>query len=294
MVQGKKSESKQRISISLHSHSDLVDRRGPIEGFEVFKLSNHDLSLASPNPLLPPGDSLSYSVPTLLHSLLGHRNAIVTVVFTLLVNIIVHKMWETDSSEKENEPSARVKQPCRRFSLAEMQSATDNFHSRNIVGRGGFGDVFRGFMDNGREIVAIKRLKQHSSQGEQQFWTEIEMLSELRHVKTVTFIPSQQINSTIVNSGRQGGRKSMMLQISLKHWQRDAFGKTRNPSKQMHLVGTSVTAPIEFTNVTLCGRLQNNDGMIFIPSPEWKKLAEPNLRVFSLTELEAATEMIWC
>ncbi|XP_047971060.1 putative receptor-like protein kinase At5g39000 isoform X1 [Salvia hispanica] len=188
MVQGKKSESKQRISISLHSRSELVARRGPIEGFEVFKLSNHDLSLASPNPLLPPGDSLSYSAPTLLQSLLGHRNAIATVVFTLMVNIVVHKMWATDSSKDENEPSARVKRPCRHFSLAEMKSATDNFHSRNIVGRGGFGDVLRGFMDNGREIVAIKRLKQRSSQGEQQFWSEVEILSELRHVNLVSLI----------------------------------------------------------------------------------------------------------
>ncbi|KAG6410875.1 hypothetical protein SASPL_128948 [Salvia splendens] len=193
MVQGKKSESKHGISISLHSQHELVDRQGPIEGFEVFKLSNHDLSLASPSPLLPPGDSPSYSIPTLLNSLLGRKNAIATVVFTKisLVIIIVHllqKMWATDFLEEEKEPSAGAKQSCRRFSLAAIRSATDNFHSRNFIGRGGFGNVHKGLIDNRREIVAVKRLKQHSSIGEQQFWTEVEMLSELRHVNLVSLI----------------------------------------------------------------------------------------------------------
>ncbi|KAL1554386.1 non-specific serine/threonine protein kinase [Salvia divinorum] len=193
LVQGKKSESKHGISISLHSQHELVDRQGPIEGFEVFKLSNLDLSLATPNPLLLPGDSPPYSIPTLLNSLLGRKNAIATVVFTkiFLVIIIVHllqKIWATDILEEENEPSSGVKRVCRRFSLAEIRSATDNFHSRNFIGRGGFGNVHKGLIDNRREIVAVKRLKQHSNQGEQQFRTEIEMLSELRHKNLVSLI----------------------------------------------------------------------------------------------------------
>ncbi|XP_047943522.1 uncharacterized protein LOC125190297 isoform X2 [Salvia hispanica] len=193
MVQGKKSESKHGISISLHSQHELVDRQGPIEGFEVFKLSNPDLSLASPNPLLTPGNSPSISITTLLNSLLGRKNAIATVVFakSFLVIIIVHllqKMWATDILEDENEPSPGAKRLCRRFSLAEIQSATDNFHSRNFIGRGGFGNVHKGLIDNRREIVAVKRSKQHSGSGEQQFWTEVEMLSELRHVNLVSLI----------------------------------------------------------------------------------------------------------
>ncbi|XP_057769109.1 receptor-like protein kinase FERONIA [Salvia miltiorrhiza] len=194
MVKGNKREGRHRICISLHSQHEFVDRQGPLEGFEVFKLSNHDLTLATPNLLPPPRDSPQHSTPTLLHSLLGRKNSIATVVFAkiFLVNIVVHllhKLWGTvDSSKEENEPSARAKQPCRRFSLAEIQSATDNFHSGCIIGKGGFGKVYKGFIDNGREIVAVKRLKPDSNQGEQQFWTEVEMLSELRHVNLVPLL----------------------------------------------------------------------------------------------------------
>ncbi|XP_057769108.1 receptor-like protein kinase FERONIA isoform X2 [Salvia miltiorrhiza] len=189
MVEGHKREGKRTISISLNSQHGR-----PLEGFEVFKLSNHDRSLASPNPL-PPNPTRDTQSQTLLHSLLGRVNAIATVVFTVicLLNIVFHlllKMRGADMTEidEENQPSARAKQLCRTFSLAEIQSATDNFYSGFIVGKGGFGKVYKGFMDNGREIVAIKRAKPDSKQGELQFWMEVETLSELRHVNLVSLI----------------------------------------------------------------------------------------------------------
>ncbi|KAL1568167.1 non-specific serine/threonine protein kinase [Salvia divinorum] len=191
MVEGHKREGTRAISVSL------VSQHMPLQGFEVFKLSNHDRSLASPNPRLPnpTRDSPSQVIPTLVHSLLGRKNAITTVVFTAicLLNVVVHlllKMRGADVTEieEESKSSARAKRLCRTFSLAEIQSATDNFKSRSIVGKGGFGIVYKGFMDNGREIVAIKRAKPDSKQGELQFWTEVETLSELRHVNLVSLI----------------------------------------------------------------------------------------------------------
>ena len=95
-------------------------------------------------------------------------------------------MTEIDDDSK---PSARTKCLCCTFSLTEIQSATNNFKSGSIAGKGGFfGIVYKGFMDNGREIVAIKRAKPDSKQGELQFWTEVETLSELRHVNLVSLI----------------------------------------------------------------------------------------------------------
>ncbi|GJZ97494.1 putative serine/threonine/dual specificity protein kinase, catalytic domain-containing protein [Tanacetum coccineum] len=49
--------------------------------------------------------------------------------------------------------------PCRRFSLAEIQLATNNFDPETIIGKGGFGKVYKGFIDDGgtRTTVAIKR-----------------------------------------------------------------------------------------------------------------------------------------
>ena len=63
-----------------------------------------------------------------------------------------------------------------------------NFDKVFIIGAGGFGDVYKGYVNGGATPVAIKRLKPGSQQGAQEFKTEIEMLSRLRHLHLVSLI----------------------------------------------------------------------------------------------------------
>ncbi|CAI0375668.1 unnamed protein product, partial [Linum tenue] len=69
----------------------------------------------------------------------------------------------------------------KRFSLRELQVASDNFSNKNILGRGGFGKVYKGRLADGT-LVAVKRLKEERTQGgELQFQTEVEMISMAVH-----------------------------------------------------------------------------------------------------------------
>ncbi|XVF20535.1 hypothetical protein REPUB_Repub12eG0008600 [Reevesia pubescens] len=69
----------------------------------------------------------------------------------------------------------------RRFQFRELQIATHNFSSKNILGKGGFGNVYKGILQDGT-IVAVKRLKDGSAAGgEIQFQTEVEMISLAVH-----------------------------------------------------------------------------------------------------------------
>ncbi|KAF6156360.1 hypothetical protein GIB67_031481 [Kingdonia uniflora] len=69
----------------------------------------------------------------------------------------------------------------RQFTLKELQLATDSFNPKNILGQGGFGNVYRGRLVDGT-IVAVKRLKDvNGSTGEIQFKTEVEMISLAVH-----------------------------------------------------------------------------------------------------------------
>ncbi|KAL5582037.1 hypothetical protein UlMin_014479 [Ulmus minor] len=69
----------------------------------------------------------------------------------------------------------------RRFQFRELQIATTNFSSKNILGKGGFGNVYKGTLYDGT-IVAVKRLKDGSALGgEIQFQTEVEMISLAVH-----------------------------------------------------------------------------------------------------------------
>ncbi|RAL46775.1 hypothetical protein DM860_005054 [Cuscuta australis] len=69
----------------------------------------------------------------------------------------------------------------RRFRLKELQLATNNFSSRNILGKGGYGVVYQGELRDGT-TVAVKRLNDgNASGGEKQLQTEIETISLVVH-----------------------------------------------------------------------------------------------------------------
>ncbi|MCE0480720.1 receptor kinase [Datura stramonium] len=97
----------------------------------------------------------------------------------------------------EEDPEVHLGQ-LQRFSLRELQVATDNFSNRNILGRGGFGKVYKGRLADG-SLVAVKRLKEERTQGgELQFQTEVEMISmavhrNLLHLRGFCMTPTERV-----------------------------------------------------------------------------------------------------
>lgn len=73
------------------------------------------------------------------------------------------------------------------FTFNELQIATQNFDEKAVIGVGGFGKVYIGTLEDGTK-VAIKRGNSGSEQGINEFQTEIQMLSKLRHRHLVSLI----------------------------------------------------------------------------------------------------------
>lgn len=71
-----------------------------------------------------------------------------------------------------------------RFRFDEIKEATGNFCRGNIIGMGGYGNVYRGVMKNGSE-VAVKRFKNCSAAGDASFAHEVEVIASIRHVNLV-------------------------------------------------------------------------------------------------------------
>ncbi|KAL7108797.1 hypothetical protein ACP275_06G135900 [Erythranthe tilingii] len=197
VVRGNKREGKRNILISFKSYNDLIDAHTFLSRLEIFKLSNSDNSLASPNPVPPARDSPSQTTVQTIFYFLCQRNAIATVAIISLVCIVVHKLQEiqeaniTEEGNKPKpkpDPSTRAERICRRFSLDEIHLATNKFSGTLQIGSGGFGKVYKGHIDEEQTTVAIKRLESSSEQGAPEFWAEIKTLPELRHVNLVPLI----------------------------------------------------------------------------------------------------------
>ncbi|XP_074567989.1 receptor-like protein kinase HERK 1 [Curcuma longa] len=74
-----------------------------------------------------------------------------------------------------------------RLSFAILQEATSNFDENRVIGVGGFGKVYKGVLRDDTQ-VAVKRGNPKSQQGINEFHTEIELLSRLRHRHLVSLI----------------------------------------------------------------------------------------------------------
>nr|GMC47587.1 inactive protein kinase SELMODRAFT_444075 [Ipomoea batatas]GME02339.1 inactive protein kinase SELMODRAFT_444075 [Ipomoea batatas]GME18770.1 inactive protein kinase SELMODRAFT_444075 [Ipomoea batatas] len=77
--------------------------------------------------------------------------------------------------------------PPRWFSYAELELATCGFSQANFLAEGGYGSVHRGVLPDG-QVVAVKQHKLASSQGDQEFCSEVEVLSCAQHRNVVMLI----------------------------------------------------------------------------------------------------------
>ncbi|XP_071707309.1 G-type lectin S-receptor-like serine/threonine-protein kinase At4g27290 [Rutidosis leptorrhynchoides] len=73
------------------------------------------------------------------------------------------------------------------FSLTKISKATNDFADDMKLGEGGFGPVYRGVLDDGREI-AVKRLSKSSRQGLNEFKNEVKFIAKLQHRNLVKLL----------------------------------------------------------------------------------------------------------
>ncbi|XP_073312240.1 G-type lectin S-receptor-like serine/threonine-protein kinase At4g27290 [Primulina huaijiensis] len=73
------------------------------------------------------------------------------------------------------------------FDLNSLTKATDNFSFQNKIGEGGFGPVYKGLLEGGKEI-AVKCLSQTSMQGVDEFKNEVTCIVKLQHRNLVRLL----------------------------------------------------------------------------------------------------------
>ncbi|KAI3701668.1 hypothetical protein L6452_26910 [Arctium lappa] len=75
------------------------------------------------------------------------------------------------------------------FSYEELAKATNNFHPDNIVGIGGYSEVYKGYLENG-QVIAVKKLaKDNKDQNkEKEFLMELGILGHINHPNTASLV----------------------------------------------------------------------------------------------------------
>ncbi|GAU24705.1 hypothetical protein TSUD_355330 [Trifolium subterraneum] len=73
------------------------------------------------------------------------------------------------------------------YDFEKLEIATNYFHFGNMLGKGGFGPVYKGIMEDGQEI-AVKRLSKASGQGIEEFMNEVVVISKLQHRNLVRIL----------------------------------------------------------------------------------------------------------
>ncbi|GLT37499.1 hypothetical protein SLA2020_118120 [Shorea laevis] len=75
-----------------------------------------------------------------------------------------------------------------RYPYHELKKATNNFNEKMLLGRGGFGQVFKGTLKDSKLEIAVKRISHESNQGLREFVSEIASIGRLRHRNLVQLL----------------------------------------------------------------------------------------------------------
>ncbi|KAG6435178.1 hypothetical protein SASPL_100048 [Salvia splendens] len=94
------------------------------------------------------------------------------------------KIMRTDTNLSSRLDSFGASTTLIRFTFDEIKAATRNFSRDHIIGRGGYGNVYKGVLPDDSE-VALKRFKNCSAAGDASFTHEVEVIASVRHVNLV-------------------------------------------------------------------------------------------------------------
>ncbi|KAL7212072.1 hypothetical protein ACSBR2_014856 [Camellia fascicularis] len=163
--------------------------------YELYPFYNNATALPPPPPALPPPPSPGRARNR------GKGGISSQVLIAIIVSIVVFVLLfiiglcfliskakkKYDALQEDNIGNEIATVQSLQYDLITIQAATNNFSEENKIGKGGFGDVYKGTLPNGQEI-AVKRLSQNSSQGAEEFKNEVLLVAKFQHRNLVRLL----------------------------------------------------------------------------------------------------------
>ncbi|KAL2327856.1 hypothetical protein Fmac_021283 [Flemingia macrophylla] len=213
-----KAKCLENCSCTAYSSLDIRDGSGCIIWFGALL----DLREAS----LPGQDLYIRMVP----SQTEHKKVAAVIIPAILLPFVIififtYIYWRkrrlreksSESKEKKDDCEGDLELPF--FDFATIVRATNDFSSDNRLGQGGFGPVYWGTLENGKEIAA-KRLCNNTGQGIKEFKNEVILCAKLQHrnlvkllgcsiqgeekVLVYEYMPNKSLDSVLFDSSQSG------------------------------------------------------------------------------------------
>ncbi|OAY83233.1 putative receptor-like protein kinase [Ananas comosus] len=177
----------------------VVNARGPL--YPTTANCTFGLALSSPSPSPNPNPNPNPSRSRSTAAVAAISAAAAALALALAAAALALLLWRSRRRRKNSScckalasdpdpisPHPRPNTGSIAFDIRDLDKATDRFSPRNLIGRGGFGVVYRGALPDG-SLVAVKKVLDPQLDdgsgcgvaGDDEFHNEVEIISNLRH-----------------------------------------------------------------------------------------------------------------
>jgi hypothetical protein len=132
------------------------------------------------------------------HKLDAHKKLLIALIITssslglILVSCLCFWVYwskkspkNTKNSEGESRISLSKKGFVQSFDYKTLEKATGGFKDGNLIGRGGFGDVYKACLGN-NTLAAVKKIENVSQEAKREFQNEVDLLSKIHHPNIIS------------------------------------------------------------------------------------------------------------
>ncbi|KAL8240497.1 hypothetical protein R6Q59_013852, partial [Mikania micrantha] len=101
----------------------------------------------------------------------------VVLCFLILVLLLIYRLRKKSKKIKQGEFDLNG---AVHYNYDELKLATKNFSQENILGKGGYGEVFKAVLDD-KNVVAVKKLQVQHARVKEEFENEVKLISNIQH-----------------------------------------------------------------------------------------------------------------